>query len=111
MTHVDTQPLPDPIATQRLTGISQLNTLSTTKKRTTKLSLESKKKSKSQPSSSAKRVRLRLNEVAAYEQEREARRVQGRVVRVVVPGNQQTRVICYPDKRDYLRLVGGGNSK
>ena len=49
---------------------------------------------------------MRLNEVAAYEQEsREAKRVQSRIVRVLVPGSQQTRVICYPDKHDYMKLI------
>ena len=102
----DYQPLfPIEPATKRLKGISMFNTENsqqTTHKKKRKISLESRKAT-SQPST-GKKIHIRLNEVAAYSEQEKRRtestgkRIQSRIVRVVVPGSSQTKVICYPDR-------------
>jgi hypothetical protein len=52
---------------------------------------------------------VRLQEVCAYEEpnscEPSKRRLHSRIVKMVVAGGpSRTRVICYPDNSDYLRL-------
>lgn len=105
--------------TKRVTGISLLASEShlherDTEKKSRKFEYLNQKTEESRPSTNpkaAKKVKIKLSEVRAYDEmtkrDSSVKRLHSRIVKMVVGGGKMTtKIITYPDNGEYLKLCG-----